>query len=148
MATYTARVETDWTQEQAFEYLADFSTVSEWDPGVPEARCISDNPLAVGSRFEVEVKNAGVSSTFTYETIELEAPRRVVLRAEQGPFISLDTMTFERSGERTEVTYEANLKLKGPLALIDPLLKIGFNRVAGKAEKGLADRLSGPPPAR
>lgn len=53
MARYVASVETSWDREQAFAYLAEFSNVSEWDPGIPRARALSADPLAVGARFEV-----------------------------------------------------------------------------------------------
>ena len=37
MARYRASIETQWTPDEAFAYLSDFSTSAEWDPGVVEA---------------------------------------------------------------------------------------------------------------
>jgi hypothetical protein len=147
MARYTTTVRTAWDPETAFRYLAEFSNVSDWDPSIPEARNVSPDPLAHGARFEVDVEVFGRRTTMPYETIEIEAPHRVVLRSETGVLISVDTLTFDRApGGGTAVTYDADLTLKGALRLADPLLALGFRRTGDKARDGLAERLSGPPP--
>lgn len=149
MARYTATVETDWDPATAFEYLAEFSNVSDWDPSIPEARSLSPDPLATGARFEVDIEMLGRTTTMPYETKELERPRRVVLRSETGALISVDTLTFDpRPDGGTDVTYDADLTLKGALKLFDPLLSLGFKRTGDKARDGLAERLSAPPPTR
>lgn len=148
MARYTTTVRTAWEPETAFRYLAEFSNVSDWDPSIPEARNLSPDPLAPGARFEVEVEVFGRRTKMPYETIEIEAPHRVVLRSETGVLISVDTLTFDPApGGGTAVTYDADLTLKGALKLADPLLALGFRRTGDKARDGLAERLSGPPPA-
>ena len=110
MARYAATVETAWDREVAFTYLADFTTISDWDPGVVRSKRLTGDPLSVGARFEVTTSYLGREATLTYETIEIEHLRRVLLRAESGSFTSLDEMTFdERPGGGTLVTYDANL---------------------------------------
>lgn len=148
MARYKAKVRTEWTQQQAFDYLADFATISEWDPGITSSKCVEGPPLELGARFELDLELPfGSSTTLTYETIEVEAARKVVLRSEESAFTSLDTLTFEAAGGATLVVYDAELTLKGPLGLADRGLQIGFNRVAARAERGLMERLSKPPPS-
>lgn len=149
MARYTTTATSSWDRETAFDYLADFSSVSDWDPGAAESECVTGPALSEGAHFDVEVETiAGRTSTFDYETIEIERPERVVLRAETGVLVSEDTMTFVETGDGTEVTYDAKLNLKGPLKLVDPLLSLAFNRIGDKARDGLRKRLAGPPPAR
>ncbi|MGB3098167.1 MAG: SRPBCC family protein, partial [Solirubrobacterales bacterium] len=92
MAHYATTVNTDWDPEAAFRYLAEFSNVADWDPGVSAARNISDAPLESGARFEVEASFLGRTVPLTYETIEIDSPRRVTLRAATGTFTSLDTL--------------------------------------------------------
>ena len=148
MANYTTTVETEWSPEAAFGYLAEFSNVAEWDPGVSSARSISADPLSVGARFEVEASFLGRAVPLVYETIEISQPRMVTLRADSGTFVSLDTLTFEPApGGGTAVTYDATLTFKGPLRIFDPALKLAFNRLGDKARDGLADRLAGQLPA-
>jgi carbon monoxide dehydrogenase subunit G len=148
MARYTTTVRTSWKPEEAFEYLAEFSHAAEWDPGIESGRNLSPDPLTVGARFEIQVSMMGRTTEMVYETIELDQPRKVVLRSETGALVSVDTLSFDPApGGGTAVTYDADLTMKGPLRLLDPLLGLGFNRIADKARDGLAERLSGKPPA-
>lgn len=150
MATYETTAETSWPIEVTFDYLAEFSNVSEWDPGVNAARTITEEALSEGARFEVEVADLfGRPLELTYETIEIERPDRAVIRAENATIISLDTLTFEELADGgTRVTYHADLKLKGPLRLADPILRLAFKRIGDKARNGLRERLSDPVPPR
>ncbi len=146
MADYRAVVTTEWPIEVAFEYLARFDNVAEWDPGVSEARSLSPRAPAQGAKFEVMASFLGRSVPLVYETLELSAPNRVVLRAETSTVTSLDTLTFTRRDGETEVVYDAELSLKGPLKLVDPLLSLAFGRLGDRARDGLAQRLRGAPP--
>jgi carbon monoxide dehydrogenase subunit G len=148
MTRYAATVRTGWEPEQAFRYLADFATVADWDPGAERSERLSDDPLAKGARVRVESSFLGRSVPLVYETIEIDAPRKVVLRAESGTVVSLDTMSFDPApGGGTAVTYDAVLTLKGPLRLFDPLLALAFRRVGDRAKAGLERRLAERPPA-
>jgi len=145
MARYVATVTTPRSPEEAFDYLADFSTVEEWDPGVRRARAISEERRAKGAQFEVVARFLGRDVPLTYETVEIERPRRVMLRAENENLVSLDTISFRPlpQGGGTEVTYDADLSLKGPRRLAEPLMRLLFGRVGDRAKAGLAERLSG-----
>lgn len=148
MARYTATVETTWDREEAFEYLADFATISDWDPGVVRSKRLTDEPLAVGARFEVTTSYMGRESVLVYETIEIEPPRRVLLRAETGTLTSLDEMTFDlRPGGGTLVTYDADLGLKGVAKLAELPMRLAFRRIGDAARDGLRNRLADAPPA-
>lgn len=147
MATYTTTQTTSWDRETTFDYLAEFSSVSDWDPGIPRAERVAGEPRSPGARYLVDFDAPGRTITFEYETVEVEAPERVVLRAETSVLTSIDTMTFVDMGSGTEVTYNAEITLKGPLRLIDPLLSLAFRRTGDKAAAGLAERLSRPAPA-
>ena len=46
------------------------------------------------------------------------------------------------------VSYDAEVRLRGPLKLLDPLLRPGFRVVAERAAAGLARALSRRPPGR
>lgn len=147
MARYETTVQTGWDPAATYAYLAEFSNVADWDPGVVSARSLSDDPLATGARFEVVARAFGRETPLTYETISSEPPQRVVLRAETATLISLDELRFEAlPGGGTAVTYEADLRLKGPLKALDPVLKLAFKRIGDAARDGLAARLAEPPP--
>lgn len=147
MARYVTTANTNWDIETAFDYLAEFSNVADWDPGVSKGRSVSPEPLEVGARFDVEASFLGRPLPLTYETIEIERPRTVTVRAESGTFSSVDTLSFEADpAGGTLVTYDADLRLKSALKLLDPLLGVAFNRLADQARDGLRERLAGAPP--
>lgn len=143
MARYVASVDTRWDREVAFDYLAEFSNIADWDPAVPRATASAGDPLAVGARFDVDFKSLGSERTLVYETVEIERPRRVVLRAEEPTFVSVDVMTFDlKPGGGTIVTYDADVKLKGPLALFELPFRMIFRRLGDNARDGLRRKLA------
>ena len=63
---------------------------------------------------------------------------------ENATVVSRDRITFETIPTGTRVSYDADLRLKGPLRLADPLLGVAFNRVGGRALAGLRKVLGRP----
>ena len=39
--------------EEAFAYTAEFSHAAEWDPGIAESRRVTDEPVRIGTEFDV-----------------------------------------------------------------------------------------------
>ncbi|MEO8091092.1 MAG: SRPBCC family protein [bacterium] len=141
MPRYLGIISTPRPREEAFDYLADFASVAEWDPSVVEAHALDSGPPRVGSRLKVVVRTAGRETPFTYEIEELERPARVVLRAETAAVVSLDTITFAANAAGTDVTYDADLRLKGPLRLLELPMRVAFKRLAENAKAGLEREL-------
>ncbi len=148
MARYTASVDSPRPLEDVFSYLSDFSSTEEWDPGVVRAECLSEDPIGVGTKFHLVASFLGRENELTYEVIEYTPPRSVTLRGENATVVSLDRITFEPLDEGTRVTYDAELTLKGPLKLADPLLGLAFGRVGGRALAGLRKTIGARAPAR
>ena len=143
MARYVATVESPRPQADVFAYLSDFSTTQEWDPGVAEAARLDDGPVAVGSRFNVVAEFMGRKTPLVYVVVAYDAPHSITLRGDNATVISLDTIAFEPTAAGgTRVSYDADLKLKGLLAIGDPLLKLVFNRIGDRAVAGLRDALA------
>jgi hypothetical protein len=141
VARYVATVSSSRSVEEAFDYLADFSSVSEWDPTAVSAKNLSGE-VGKGARFQVVVRFAGRENEFTYETIEFDRPGRVVLRAESSTVVSLDTVTFEATASGSEVTYDAQLEPKGLMKLAGPVLAVLFKRLGDNAARGLERELN------
>jgi hypothetical protein len=147
MARYIASVESPWERERAFEYLAAFDHISDWDPGVVRAKALGERSLEEGARFEVVSRFLGREVPLVYETVAIDAPRRVRLRAETGTVVSLDEMTFTaRPGGGTIVTYDAQLSLKGPLRILEPAMRLALRRLGDAARDGLRRRIEGMEP--
>jgi carbon monoxide dehydrogenase subunit G len=142
MARYTATLETQLPPAEAFAYLSDFSTTEEWDPGVVEAERLGDEPVGDGTEFRVVAEFLGRKSALTYRVVEFEPGRAVTLRGENATVVSLDRISVEPATSATRITYDADLSLKGPLRIADPLLGLAFNRVGDRALSGLRATLA------
>lgn len=145
MARYRASIETPREREEVFTYLSDFSTTQEWDPGVVEARRRDHGPIGQGAEFHLIAKFLGRTSELTYRIVEYDPPHAVTLRGENATVISQDRITFDSLADGTRITYDAELTLKGPLRLADPLLRPAFMKVGERARAGLASRLAPAP---
>lgn len=146
MARYRASIDTTWTPEEAFAYLSDFSTSAEWDPGVVAAERVGEGVAGEGNEFRLVAEFLGRKTPLTYRVVEYAPPRAVTFVGENASVVSHDRITFETTTTATRVTYDAELRLKGPLRLADPLLALAFNRVGDRALAGLGAVLAGSAP--
>jgi Polyketide cyclase / dehydrase and lipid transport len=143
VAKYTGTVTSPRPIGVVFDYMADFANVSEWDPSAIEARSLNGSKAERGSTYAVTSRFMGREVPITYETVEIDRPSRVVLRGESDAVVSIDTMTFEELADGgTRLTYHADLSLKGPRRLLDPVLGISFRRLCGRARAKMQEVLS------
>ena len=137
IARYRTTIESPLPREVVFAELADFSTTERWDPGVVSARRLDEGPLRVGSTFHVVARFAGRDVPLDYEIVQLDEPNAVTLRTETGTLVGVDTMIFHETPTGTSVVYDADLRLKGALRILDPLLMVAFRRIGDRARGGL-----------
>jgi len=145
MTHYRAAVDTPRERDDVFDYLSDFATTQEWDPGVVEAERLNDAAVGEGTEFRLVAEFLSRKTALTYRIVEYDPPRAVTFRGENATVVSNDRITFEAVDQGTRITYDADLALKGPLRIADPLLRLAFNRVGDRALAGLKNRLA---PAR
>ncbi len=137
MAKANGTVSSPLGAEAVFKRVSDFSTTQKWDPGVVEAEKLTSGGVDIGSRFRVVARFMGRNSELVYEVTEFEPGRRVVLRGENATVLSVDEIIVESEANGSRVIYSADLTLKGPLKLADPLLGLAFDGIAKKALAGL-----------
>lgn len=127
--------------ERVFEYLSDFTTTNEWDPGtVRTTREIGEG--GVGTRYHNVSRFMGRETELTYVVEEVSPARRFRLRGENQSLVAHDTMTFTPTSEGgTTVTYRAEFDLKGLAKLAGPFLAPAFKRLGDEAEDGLRTAL-------
>jgi carbon monoxide dehydrogenase subunit G len=142
MARYSGTVTTSHPPEEVFDYLADFSSVAEWDPGVKEAYPVNSGG-ARGAQFKVISRFLGRDVPLTYRAVELNRPHRVVLQAISDTVVSTDTISFRPLPDGgTLVTYDADLRLKGAMRLADLPMRLIFRRIGDRARDGLEEALA------
>lgn len=141
---YEREIEVDGEPRAVFAYLADFENAAEWDPGIDEARRLSDGPTTVGSRFEVIARFRGKRQRFEYVVTEYEEGRRIALDGEGEKAKSDDVITVAGGdGDRTRIGYRAEIRLKGVLRVAEPFLRSTFARLGDDALEGLQATLAG-----
>ncbi len=148
MARYHATVESRSPAAETFGYLATFSNAAEWDPGVLAGERLDDGPPGAGSRFRLKVPFLGARMSLTYEVISFVPDREVLLHAASALLRSTDRIAVTGAADGSTVSYDAEVRLRGPLQVPGPLLRPGFRAVAERAAAGLADALSRRPPGR
>ncbi len=142
MARYRAALDATRERDHVFAYLSDFSTTQEWDPGVVEAERLSGAAIGEGSEFRLVAEFLGRRTALVYRIVEYDPPRAVTFRGENATVTSTDRITFDTVERGTRITYDAELVLKGPLRIADPLLGLAFNRVGDRALAGLGNKLA------
>ncbi len=142
MARFLTTIDSTGDPDATFAYLADFAHAGQWDPSVVEARRVDEGPAGTGSRFALVVSFAGRRVPLEYVITEADAPRRVVLRAENRFFRSADTITVSPRTGGSRVTYDARLTPKGALWLLAWPLALTFRRVGERARRGLVRSLT------
>jgi NAD(P)-dependent dehydrogenase (short-subunit alcohol dehydrogenase family) len=144
MARFRGTVVSPWSIEETFDYLADFSNAAEWDPGVDRAERIDGGQVEAGAVFRLDVRVGARVIPLDYRVVEYERPGRVVLLGESGTIRSEDTITVVPTSTGGSIlTYVADLRLLGRLAVLNPLLPAPFRRIGDRGLAGLRQVLSG-----
>ncbi|HWJ63775.1 MAG TPA: SRPBCC family protein [Acidimicrobiales bacterium] len=139
MARYHLRVRTDWPAPEAFAYLADLSNFDDWDPGIASSVQVTGEGPGVGAAYDVDASG----STLRYVVDVFDPPHRVRAHARNRWLTSVDTISVSTDGAGSIVTYDADLRLHGPLRLGDPILALFLRRIGDRARDGLRQKLQG-----
>ncbi|MCU0284596.1 MAG: SRPBCC family protein [Candidatus Nanopelagicales bacterium] len=146
MAHYRATLTSTAPVRETFERLADFASVADWDPSIPEARLTSGEPGQVGSHYTVAPGLGPARMPLDYTIVARQDPHddqpgSVMLVADAGLFTSRDTITVRSGAMGAEVTYDAQLNLHGLARFMDIPVHLGFQVVGRLAEAGLRKEL-------
>ena len=129
--------------EEVFTFVGDFANAERWDPGVVSARALTDGPVRVGSRYELIVVFNGRRLPMTYEVTAYDPPHRVELRGTGSTVNALDDIRFDPTERGTRIRYAADLRLRGPARIAEPLLRSRFEEIGRRAMEGMGEALSG-----
>ncbi len=127
--------------DAVFDYLSDFTTTAEWDPGTVSTVLRHGNG-GVGTSYLNTSAFLGRTTQLTYVVDELLAQQLIQFRGENETVTAVDTMTFRSVDVGTEVTYTAEFTFKGLSRIAAPLLKPAFERLGNEAEAGLRKALN------
>ncbi|MDH4307841.1 MAG: SRPBCC family protein [Acidimicrobiia bacterium] len=128
--------------EDAFEYVADFSRVAEWDPGVSRSSQTIEGGVGAGATYAVEAVFGTRTIPMTYTTTTFERPHRIVLRGTGATLTAIDEITFRTTAAGTAIDYVADIQLVWWMRVTEPLLHGRFQSLADEALAGLEAALS------
>jgi carbon monoxide dehydrogenase subunit G len=129
-------VTVDKPLKAVFDYLADFTTTSEWDPGtVRTVRESGDG--GPGTVYVNTSRFLGRTTQLRYVVQDLDPQRRIHLRGENASVVADDTMTFASVPGGTAVTYTAEFAFTGIARYLAPLLQPALRRLGNQAERGI-----------
>ena len=141
MAHYHATIDSRRGPAETFDFLATFSNAARWDPGVLAGEQLDPGPVRLGTRFRLVVPFLGRRLPLTYVVTRYSAEGMIALEAVSRLLRLVDWIKVAAQGDGATVSYDADVRLRGPLRLLDPLLQRGFAVVGDRAAAGLAHAL-------
>jgi carbon monoxide dehydrogenase subunit G len=134
-------VTVDKPLEQVWNFLTDFTTTEQWDPGtVSTDRVTGDG--APGTVYKNVSKVLGREVEIEYTVVELEPMSLFRLHGKTSSMELHDTMRFEQTADGVSVTYIAEFDPQGAAKLIEPLMPLGLKKLGDDAAASLSDALA------
>lgn len=88
----------DRPREEVAAYAGDPSHAPEWYANIRSVRWHGGPGVRVGARVDFEARFLGRTLRYTYELVEVQPGRRLVMSTAQGPFPMRTTYTWEDAG--------------------------------------------------
>ena len=127
--------------DEAFAYVRDFTTTTEWDATALRATKLTPGKITVGTEFEVICALPVGSITLTYRVEELQANKLIVLRGRSRFFDIQDTISFSGSARGTKIDYRAEFFFKPFISALGSLSHKGLQNMGRESVAGLAQAL-------
>ena len=134
-------IEVARTPEEAFAYIADFTTTAEWDSTARSATKLTQGAVDLGTRFQVVCAIAGGSIDLEYVVTRLEQDRRIDLSGSCRWFDIEDSIRFEPTEEGTRIDYRAEFKFPAALKLLARGFERGLQRMGRASMRGMREAL-------
>ncbi len=141
MTTLRREIETRLAIDDAFAFIADFSSSMHWDPGTVTSEAIDDGPTGLGSRYRLGVRLGRRVAPMEYRISAYEPPGRVQLTGTGSGVQAVDDIRFSATPSGTHIVYTADIRLGGAMRLVQPFLGRAFAKLAQDAADGMRDAL-------
>lgn len=114
-------------------YAGDPGNAPEWYANIASVTWLTPPPVSVGSRLDFVAHFLGRTLAYTYEVVELDPTRRLVMRTADGPFPMETTYTWtELEGGRTRMTLANRGTPAGFARMTAPMLERAMRRATTK----------------
>jgi hypothetical protein len=123
------------------EYLKDFGKAVEWDPGTQQCTRIDSGAIGEGASWHNVSKIFGFTAELTY-TLDTLSDNNIVFIGKNKGSTSVENIYIEAANTGSVITYRNELDMHGPLSLLNPVLKLAFEKLANETEKQLTTVLN------
>lgn len=130
----------DQPVEKVWAYLSDFRSSEEWDPPTVRTERTSGDG-GVGTTYHNVSDILGTEQDVDYVVTEYVENARLQLAGDAGSIELLDTISLERSGAGTAVTYHAEFTPRGVAKLATPLMPAALTVLADRVAASLEEKL-------
>ncbi len=114
-------------------FVGDPTNAPRWYVNIKSVDWQTPPPVAVGSRMDFVAQFLGRRLTYTYEVVELEPQRRLVMRTTDGPLAMETTYTWETAGDdRTRMTLRNRGNPTGFSRFTAPMMERAMRRATTK----------------
>ena len=114
---------------QVADYSANPDNAPMWYVNIKEVQWKSSPTLALGSRIAFVATFLGQRLAYTYEIIDLQPGKRLVMRTKEGPFPMETTYTWEDTADdSTRMTLRKRGSPSGFSKLLAPLMASSMRR--------------------
>ena len=152
MARFATTLHVPRPVDEVFAFVSDFRNAVHWDPRTYAAEQLTPGSPGIGTRFvltggvlprpvlrRLRIPASLVGMRLPYDVVEFTPPSGFTLAGESRLVRYRDRLEFTADGGGTRVRYLAELHLRGPLAVGEPLLRPLFSRIGRDATRDLAD---------
>jgi hypothetical protein len=127
--------------EDVFDFLADLRNESRWNPRVVGIQQVTPGPVGTGTKFHGTYRGIGELNTVL---TTCDRPSRIAFRSE-GPRMDIEgVFMLTEASDGTDVALNADLRPRGLLSKIAPLMGPLFRRQNAAAAKRLKAALKAP----
>ena len=131
-----------YPREEVAAYAGDPTNAPEWYANIESVRWRTPPPTALGSKMAFEARFLGRRLAYTYEVVEFEPGRRLVMRTADGPFPMETTYTWEQVAGGTLMKLRNRGAPSGFAKVAAPVMAKAMQSAMGKDLNRLARRLA------
>ncbi len=136
MITFADTIDVPLSPDIVFERLADMAVLDRWNPNVTSSRRIGGERLEVGSTYLSTIRRGPIRMTARSTLTAVELGRSVTYEGSISRFWSIDSLTFEPSGDGTCVTFHNETTTPRWFRVLTPLFNAAFQPQARRAVEG------------
>lgn len=128
--------------DEVAAYAGDPTNAPEWYANIRSVSWRTPPPVALGSRMDFEARFLGRDLAYTYEVVELEPGRRLVMRTADGPFPMETTYTWGQVPDGTLMKLRNRGAPSGFAKVAAPLMARAMKSAMRKDLARLGQRLA------